>query len=279
MNAKTQQQIENMMSQTFGVEIEMNHITRNKAARTAAEFFGTGRYENTAAQNGYMAWSAWDADGREWKFQRDVSIAGPDDEKCEMVTPVLKGNGDIGLLQELVRRLRKAGAISNARVGAGVHIHVGSDGHTPQTIRNLVNMMHAHEEQLIQAVKIDRDRMARYCRTVDPDFLERLNKRKPRTMEALSRAWYNGSADYSHYSPSRYRMLNLHSLFQRYHTIEFRLFQFDEPSDGRRNGLHAGQLKSMIQLCLAMSELAKEIKYASPTPQQDENTRYALSYA
>ena len=276
MNAKTQQQIENMMSQTFGVEIEMNHITRNKAARTAAEFFGTGRYENTAAQNGYMAWSAWDADGREWKFQRDVSIAGPDDEKCEMVTPVLKGNGDIGLLQELVRRLRKAGAISNARVGAGVHIHVGSDGHTPQTIRNLVNMMHAHEEQLIQAVKIDRDRMARYCRTVDPDFLERLNKRKPRTMEALSRAWYNGSADHSHYSPSRYRMLNLHSLFQRYHTIEFRLFQFDEPSDGRRNGLHAGQLKSMIQLCLAMSELAKEIKYASPTPQQDENTRYAL---
>ena len=71
-------------------------------------------------------------------------------------------------------------------------------------------------------------------------------------------------------------MLNLHSFFNRYHTIEFRLFQFDEPGDGRQGGLHAGQLKSMIQLCLAMSELAKELRYASPKKQQDENVAYAL---
>ena len=119
MNAKTERQIENMKNQTIGVEIEMNHITRERAARLAADFFGTSRYENTAGRNGYCTWSAWDAQGREWKFQRDVSIAGADSEKCELVTPILKYE-DIETLQELVRKLRKAGAISHAGIGAGV---------------------------------------------------------------------------------------------------------------------------------------------------------------
>ena len=74
MNARTAQQIENLKNQTIGVEVEMNNITRNRAAKLAAEFFGTGRYQNTAGRNGYSTWSAWDAQGREWKFQKDVSI-------------------------------------------------------------------------------------------------------------------------------------------------------------------------------------------------------------
>jgi hypothetical protein len=78
MNEKTARQIEAMKAQTIGVEVEMNSITRAKAARLAAEFFGTGRYQDTAHRNGYYTWSAWDAQGREWKFSRDVSIAGPD---------------------------------------------------------------------------------------------------------------------------------------------------------------------------------------------------------
>ena len=45
MNAKTEQQIANLKTQTIGVEIEMNHITRKNAAKLAADFFGTGRYE------------------------------------------------------------------------------------------------------------------------------------------------------------------------------------------------------------------------------------------
>ena len=70
-------------------------------------------------------------------------------------------------------------------------------------------------------------------------------------------------------------MLNLHAAFTK-ETIEFRLFQFDEPSEDRRGGLHAGELKAYIQLCLAMSELAKEVKYANPRPQQTENEKYAF---
>lgn len=41
MNEKTRKQIENLKNQTIGVEIEMNHITREKAAKIAADFFPT----------------------------------------------------------------------------------------------------------------------------------------------------------------------------------------------------------------------------------------------
>ena len=278
MTNKTEKQIENLKSQTIGVEVEMNSITRKAAAQLDAEFFGTGRYEDTAHRNGYYTWSAWDSAGREWKFQRDVSIQGPDSEKCEMVTPILRYS-DIELLQELCRRLRKAGAKSDATRGCGVHIHIGAQGHTPQTLRNLANIMASHESLLADALRLDRGRMDRYCRTVDPAFLAALNRRKPRTMAALADVWYTGNdANYGrnqHYNDSRYHMLNLHATFTK-GTIEFRLFQFDAPEGGRQNGIHAGQLKSYIQLCLALSEMAKEVRTASPKPQQNENPKYAM---
>ena len=278
MNEKMARQIAEAKKQTIGVEIEMNGITRSRAAKAAAEFFGTGRYKDTAARNGYCTWSAWDADGREWKFQRDVSIAGPDSEKCELVTPVLT-YADIETLQELVRQLRHAGAKSDAGRGCGVHIHIGAKGHTPQSLRNLANIMAGHEGLIAEALDLDRGRMSRYCRTVDPRFLEQLNKKKPQTMAALADIWYTShGAGYNrsaHYNDSRYHMLNYHATFTKA-TVEFRLFQFDAPADGKRNGLHAGQLKGYIQFCLLLSQMAKELKSASPKPQQHENPKYAM---
>lgn len=279
MNEKMARQIEEAKKQTIGVEIEMNSITREKAARVAAKFFGTGRYESTAARNGYSTWSAWDADGREWKFQKDVSIAGPDSEKCELVTPVLT-YGDIETLQELVRQLRHAGAKSDGQTrGCGVHIHIGAKGHTPQSLRNLANIMAGHESLIAEALDLDRGRMSRYCRTVNPRFLEQLNQKKPDTMAALADIWYKShGADYGrshHYNDSRYHMLNYHATFTKA-TVEFRLFQFDAPADGKRNGLHAGQLKGYIQFCLLLSQMAKEVRSASPKPQQHENPKYAM---
>ena len=278
MNEKIAHQIEEMKKQTIGVEVEMNNITRERASKLAADFFGTGRYENTASRNGYMTWSAWDEQGREWKFQKDVSIAGDDAHKCEMVTPILKYE-DIETLQELIRKLRKAGAKSDATRGCGVHIHIGARGHTPQTMRNLANIMASHESLIADALDLDRGRMRRYCRTVDPRFLEQVNKKKPKTMSKLADIWY-GSQDCSygrnqHYNDSRYHMLNYHATFTK-GTIEFRLFQFDAPADGKHNGLHAGQLKSYIQLCLALSQMAKIVRTASPKEQQKENPKYAM---
>lgn len=278
MNEKVARQIEEMKKQTIGVEVEMNNITREKAAKVAARYFGTRRYENTAGRNGYSTWSAWDAQGREWKFQKDVSIEGLESEKCEMVTPILTYS-DMETLQELIRQLRHAGAKSDATRGCGVHIHIGAKGHTPQTLRNLANIMASHESLIADALNLDRGRMRRYCRTVDPRFLEQINKRKPTTMTQLADIWYSShNANYDrnlHYNNSRYHMLNYHATFTK-GTVEFRLFQFDVPSGDRRGGLHAGQLKSYIQLCLALSQMAKTVRTASPKPQQNENPKYAM---
>ena len=139
--------------------------------------------------------------------------------------------------------------------------------------------MASHESLLASALNLDRSRMSRYCRTVSKDFLVELNRKKPKTMAALADTWYGSqNADYgrsAHYNESRYHMLNLHATFTK-GTIEFRLFQFDAPSGDKNNGLHAGQLKSYIQLCLALSQLAKQVKTASANPQQTENPKYAM---
>lgn len=278
MNEKMTNQIAEMKKQTIGVEVEMNSIKREKAAKIAAGYFGTGRHEYTAGRNGYETWSAWDGEGREWKFQKDVSIAGPDSEKCELVTPILTYD-DMETLQELIRQLRHAGAKSDATRGCGVHIHIGANGHTPQTLRNLANIMASHESLIADALDLDRGRMNRYCRTVDPRFLEQVNRKKPSTMAQLADIWYTShGTNYGrshHYNDSRYHMLNYHATFTK-GTVEFRLFQFDAPADGKRNGLHAGQLKSYIQLCLALSQMAKTVRTASPKPQQNENPKYAM---
>ena len=277
MNERIKNQIENMKNQTIGVEIEMNNITRKKAAELVAAYFGTIA-RDAAVEYGYYSWACRDTKGRTWKFQKDVSIAGPDEEKCEMVTPILKYD-DIEDLQTIVRILRKAGAKSDATRMCGVHIHIGANGHTPRTMRNLTNIMASHESLLSQALDLDRNRIGRYCKTVDPRFLQAINKKKPTTMSGFADVWYKSqNEDYArshHYNGSRYHMLNFHATFTK-GTIEFRLFQFDAPKDGKLNGLHAGQLKSYIQLCLALSQMAKEAKSASPKPQQNENPKYAM---
>ena len=139
--------------------------------------------------------------------------------------------------------------------------------------------MASHEKLITDALKIDSDRMERYCRTVNPNFIEQLNRKKPATMPQLADIWYTANnADCGrnqHYNDSRYHCLNYHAVFTK-STIEFRLFQFDKPANGKKNGLHAGQLKSYIQLCLALSEMAKELKTASPKPQQTENPKFEM---
>ncbi len=279
----TEELIQGMKAQTYGVEVEGNNITREQAAKVAAGFFGTNHYANTAAVDGYYTWSAWDQQGRKWKFQRDVSIKGPDDEKCELVTPILRYE-DMEMFLELLRQLRHAGMKSCPSRGCGVHIHVGLNGldgrdHDAKSLRNLANMMAGHEEQIGRAIWIDKERTNHYCKTVNPDFLKRLNEEKPKTMEALRQIWYEGNhATYGttqHYNDSRYHMLNLHASFTK-GTVEFRLFQFDNPHGGKQGGIHAGRMKAYIQLVLAMSNMAKEMRNASPVPQQTENQKFAM---
>ena len=98
-------------------------------------------------------------------------------------------------------------------------------------------------------------------------------------MDKLADVWYEANgATYGrnhHYNDSRYHMLNLHATFTK-GTIEFRLFQFDAPANGKQNGIHAGQLKAYIQFCLALSNMAKMAKTVSPKEPQVENQKFAM---
>ena len=70
-------------------------------------------------------------------------------------------------------------------------------------------------------------------------------------------------------------MFNYHSVFT-HGTIEYRLWQFDNPTTDRKGGLNAGQLKAYIQFSLAITQMAKELKSASPKEQQKENKKFAM---
>ena len=278
MSEKTKAFMDRAKEQTIGCEIEMAEITRNTAIKVVARYFGT--LETVYHDGGsYDTWSCKDTQGRVWKVMRDVSIsASTDNRKAELVTPILKYN-DLEDLQEIVRQLRHKGGVSNPEHSAGVHIHIGAQGQTPQSLRTLANLMAAHEKLLAEALNIDSYRQHRYCRTVNPEFLKQLNEKKPTTMSELADIWYTShGASYGrshHYNSSRYAMLNYHATFTK-GTIEYRMYQFDNPTADRKGGLNAGQLKAYIQFSLAITQMAKELKSASPKEQQKENKKFAM---
>lgn len=253
-----------MKNQNFGVEIELTGITRRRAASIAADFFGESSRHDGGS---YDTYSALDRKGRTWKFVRDASI---DTEgrgasySTELVTPILQYE-DIELLQELVRRLRAAGAKANN--SCGIHIHVGAENHTPKTLRNLVNIMASKQDILYNALKINHERRA-YCKKLESSLIERINNIKPDSRSALENIWYEGylGTRDAHYNSSRYHGLNLHATFTK-GTVEFRLFN---------STTHAGKIKAYIQLCLAINHQALVQKYASPKPTVSDNECYTF---
>ena len=258
-----------MKTQRFGVEIEMTGITRATAARVIA-----GHFNTTATHIGgsYDTYSVRAPDGRQWNLVRDQSIDRQNSRgrterheySVEMVSPICKYD-DIITIQEIVRKLRAAGAKVND--SCGIHVHVDASKHDVRTLRNLVNIMASKEDLLYKALDVEVER-ERYCKKVDEKFLEELNKKKPRQMQDLEDIWYDGYGynRHAHYNNSRYRALNLHSVFTK-GTVEFRLFN---------STLHAGEVKSYIQLCLAINHQALAQKSASRAKTHSENEKYTF---
>lgn len=261
-----------MRTQRFGIEIEMTGITRKKAAEVIAEYFGT---ESFYLGTYYKTYGAKDRQGRTWKATYDSSIIAQkksggrtvqaaDEYKCEIVSPILTYE-DMADLQEVVRRLRHSGAFVNSQ--CGIHIHVDASRYTPQTLRNLVNIIASKEDILYKALRIDPARL-RWCKKTNEKLLEAINRRKPQTMEALKDIWYAGSTRGrdEHYNDTRYHGLNLHSTFTK-GTVEFRLFN---------STTHAGEIKAYIQFCLAVSHQALTQKKASARKTVTDNEKYAF---
>lgn len=201
-----------MRSQNFGIEIEMTGLTRSAAARIIAGHFGT---QATHVGGAYDAYTIRDEQNRQWKVVSDASIrcrngsnrAASRDYSVEFVSPICQYE-DIETVQELVRKLRTGGARVND--SCGIHVHVDASAHTPQTLRNIVNIMAAKEDLLYKTlqVKVNREH---YCQKADTRFLEDLNHKRPKTMDEVEELWYNGRGGrYDHYDNSRYHALNAH---------------------------------------------------------------------
>ena len=261
-----------IQGQDFGIEIEMTGLTRSRAAEVIAEYFGTTKeYEGSF----YDTYFARDTTGRKWKVMSDGSldcqrkegrrkVSADRNYSVEVVSPICQ-YGDIETVQELIRRLREAGAFVNS--SCGIHIHINTAPFDAPHLRNLVNIMAAKEDMIYKALKVSRGRESHYCQKIDPAFLERLNRQKPATLDRLKSLWYNGrDGSREHYHDSRYHCLNLHSVFQK-GTVEFRAFNGE---------LHAGKIKAYIQFCLAMTAQALNQRSASPTKTQSSNEKYTF---
>lgn len=246
----------------------MTGLTRAAAARIIAGHFDT---QATHVGGGYDAYTIRDNRNRQWKVVSDASIrcrngnnrSASRDYSVEFVSPICQYE-DIETVQELVRKLRAGGARVND--SCGIHVHVDASSHTPQTLRNIVNIMASKEDLLYKTLKVQVNR-EHYCQKADTRFLEELNHKRPKTMQEVEQMWYNGyGGRYIHYDDSRYHALNLHSVFSK-GTIEFRMFNFT---------LHAGEVKSYIQLCLAISHQALVQRGASRIKRQPENEKYTF---
>lgn len=261
-----------LKEQRFGIEIEMTGITREAAAETAAEYFGTrSRYIGTY----YDVYAALDPEGRQWKFMSDGSIdaqkrvggkkiSADREYQTEMVSPICRYE-DIVSIQEIVRKLRERGAFVNKT--CGIHVHIDASPFDARTLRNITNIMASKEDLIYKALQVSVSREHSYCQKVEQRFLEELNRKKPKTLNGVERIWYGGdSRRDTHYDDSRYHCLNLHSVFQK-GTVEFRLF----------NGtLHAGKIKAYIQFSLAIGAQALNQSCASRRKTQTTNEKYTF---
>lgn len=238
-----------LKSQKFGIEIELTGISKSEVREVLSGYLYGYQY-------------------RGWTVKGDSSILAKQkingclydagsEYRVELVSPIL-GYADIPVLQEIIRRIRKRGGISDAAYRCGIHIHVSDDGHNEVTLRNLIRLMVSKQYLLQKALMIPDSRLESYCQYVNIQLAKR-SERKFRDMHALQKSWYDSS--------TRYSMLNLSSMFDG-KGIEFRLFN---------GSMHSGKVKAYVQFSLALAQAAKDLtRCCSKEPKNYENDRYAM---
>lgn len=265
--------------QCFGIEDEMTGITREKAAAALGSYFGARPVHIGGT---YDRWTVRDQEGKEWCLVSDGSIrverkrgsryerGGGSEYRVELVSPKLT-YGEIPKLQEVIRTLRKAGAVVND--SCGLHIHIDAANHNRQSLKNLLSIMFSKEDILFKALQVNESRIHSYCKRVREPMLQkarRLSGEETTDLTRLENIWYEDfdsrDSRNTHYNASRYYALNLHSVFYR-GTVEFRLFNAT---------LHAGIVKAYVHLCLAMS--AQAIRQRSTVMRRTQSENEAFTF-
>lgn len=236
-----------MLATRFGIELELVGISRETAARAVAKVLGAGAVVRDAG-GFYKKWEVTGVDGRVWTAMSDASLVDTTGRgAAEVVSPILRGEADIALVQEIVRGLVAAGATVNTT--CGIHVHTDAANMTAKNLAKLSATVVAYEPSIQQALNIHSSRIG-YCKSLATNVAEALRGANDSTaaQSAFYRTQgYSASESRVHYSQTRYHGLNLHSVWFR-GTVEFRWF----------NGTtHAGEVRAYIMLALALNVYAR----------------------
>jgi hypothetical protein len=231
--------VETMKTFSFGVELETVGASRESIAAAIASV--TGGTVQPASWNGRLTVAL--PDGRKWRIEHDGSLAGHV-HTAEVVSPILTWT-DMEMLQVVTRAIRTI-ARATTNETCGLHVHVGVSALDGSALGRLAKLCTQQEALLYKALQVSESRV-RWCKPADDAFIARVVAQRPATKEALLSAWYGSAVERdmargTHRHQSRYRGLNLHAV-QFHGTAEFRYF------DGT---LHAGKVKTYVQLCLAL---------------------------
>jgi len=236
---------------TFGVEIETSGLSTTALAEKLHGVLGAaGITTEVRYIAGYYGKTELVlADGRAFTCVTDASIAGVG---AELVSPIMKGEADLELLQTVVRALRTVGVKSSADYGCGLHVHVGVGHLDGEGLARVVATAVQYDSFIRKAANVATSRTT-WCKPIEQDRVRKLVI--ARTKEQVACAWYSTTPEMvsrrasNHYDHSRYYGLNLHSVFYANRgTAEFRYF------DGT---LHAGLVRSYVTLALGI--IAKSI--------------------
>ena len=191
--------------------------------------------------------------GRRWKVVADASLSHvPFHLRAEVVTPVL-GYGDLKQLQEAVRAIRRCGARVNTQ--CGMHVHIDAAPFDGRRLGNLAKIVYKQEPLILHALGISQERLRRFTRPVNDDFIRRVERQRPKTKDELNRIWYGyHNAHPQHYCSTRYHGREPCTTSGTGGTVEFRWFEAT---------LHAGKVRAYITLCLALAAKALNGRAAS----------------
>lgn len=277
----------NWRNLNFGIEIELTFITRKQAANILSDFFNTSYYCVSSSK-----YEIEDYYGRTWQVVYDRSIKpqkkqngriinGDDDYKTEIVSPILvygdatDNEADIKILQSLIRTLRKNGAGVNSSTGIHIHVDASRFEANINSLRVLCNMVYSKQNLLERAINTDEDRK-RYCKLLSTDFIEKLNKIKPKTKKAFADIHYGFDTEKPGYQSfrtikyheSRYKILNLHPFLSNSRcAIEFRIFN---------SSTHSGRVKAYIQFCLLLTATSQNQSRANYKETVTDNPKFSF---
>lgn len=235
----------------FGVEIETIKRTREQVAQAIQSVVG-GEVSHVSSFTSYDPWQVKDEHRRIWKVVADASLTSvAPDLRAEVVSPVL-GYDDIPVLQEVVRAVRKRGAVVDSN--CGMHVHVDASAFDGKALANLAKIVHKQEPLILTALGVSQARLNQYTKPVSSELIARIEKSRPKTREQMNLIWYGfHNSRPTHYDQTRYHGVNLHNVWYR-GTIEFRWFEAT---------LHAGKVRAAVQFVLAIAAKALNSRGAS----------------